>query len=195
MACGCVHTAVGPGEGDVAVTDPTRKRATAWLIASLLLHQARPWATVASSAQASTQVTKEKSGCWTRRRAFAHPWGRALSRGVERSGPGLEPWVVGLVVGAGSWLRGPGQQVGVGSHAPIRAQDRVWVRMTVSPDPGCSVRSTAVLRAHAQPRAHPVLAFSGADSSWVRTWKQRASSRRAIATVATWLPRRRANWA
>ena len=39
------------------------------------------------------------------------------------------------------------------------------VRMTVSPDPGCSVRSTAVLQAHAETRARPVLAFSGVDAS------------------------------
>jgi len=69
--------------------------------------------------------------------------------------------------------------------------------MTVSPDPGCSVRSTAVLQAHAETRARPVLAFSGAGavSSWVRMWKERASSRRAIAVVAMWVPRRRASWA
>jgi hypothetical protein len=44
------------------------------------------------------------------------------------------------------------------------------VRMTVSPDPGCSVRSAAVLQAHAETRARPVPAFSSADASsnWVR---------------------------
>jgi len=42
----------------------------------------------------------------------------------------------------------------------------------------------------------PGLAFSGAGaaSSWVRIWKERASSRRAIATVAMLRPRRRASW-
>jgi hypothetical protein len=71
------------------------------------------------------------------------------------------------------------------------------VRMTVSPDPGCSVRSTAVLQAHAKTRARPVVAFSGVfcwASSWVRMWKERASSRRAMATVAMLLPRRWASW-
>src|SRR5215216_5439236 len=70
------------------------------------------------------------------------------------------------------------------------------VRMTVSPDPGCSVRSTAVLQAHAETRARPVPAFSEVDaaSSWVRMWKDRASSRRATATVAMWVPRRWASW-
>jgi hypothetical protein len=93
--------------------------------------------------------------------------------------------------GAGWWdEKVPDDAVEMVSHAPIRAL--VWVRMTVSPDPGCSVRSAAVLQAHAETRACPVMAFSGADagSSWMRTWKQRASSRRAIATVATFLPRR-----
>jgi hypothetical protein len=63
--------------------------------------------------------------------------------------------------------------------------------------PGCSVRSTAVLQAHAKTRARPVLAFSGieASSSWVRIWNERANSRRAMATVAMFLPRRRASWA
>jgi hypothetical protein len=73
---------------------------------------------------------------------------------------------------------------------------RYGVRMTVSPDPGCSVRSTAVLQAHAETRAHPVLAFSSGfcwASSWMRMWKDRASSRRAMATVAMFLPRRRAS--
>jgi hypothetical protein len=42
----------------------------------------------------------------------------------------------------------------------------------------------------------PGLAFSGAGaaSSWVRIWKERASSRRAIATVAMLRPRRWASW-
>jgi hypothetical protein len=53
------------------------------------------------------------------------------------------------------------------------------------------------LQAHAKTRARPVLAFSGieASSSWVRIWNERANSRRAMATVATFLPRRRASWA
>jgi hypothetical protein len=88
--------------------------------------------------------------------------------------------------------RRPGQRFGEGSHAPIRA--RRWVRMTVSPD--CSVRSTAVSQAHAETRARPVLAFSSGFcwvSSWMRMWKERASSRRAMATVAMFLPRRRAS--
>jgi hypothetical protein len=112
---------------------------------------------------------------------------------------------IGPLVRPGGWLacggadrqgRRPGRGFGVGSHAPIRAPEG-GVRMTVSPDPGCSVRSTAVLQAHAETRARPVLAFSdaGAVSSWVRMWKERASSRRAIAVVAMWLPRRRASWA
>src|SRR4029453_4578992 len=72
----------------------------------------------------------------------------------------------------------------------------VGVPMTVSPDPGCSVRSRAVLQAHAQTRARPVVAFSddsGGTSSCLRMWKQRASSRRAMATVAMLVPRRRAS--
>jgi len=47
-----------------------------------------------------------------------------------------------------------------------------------------------------QDASAPGLAFSGAGaaSSWVKMWKERASSRRAIATVATLPPRRRASW-
>src|SRR5512132_3361649 len=69
------------------------------------------------------------------------------------------------------------------------------VRMTMSPDPGCSVRPGGRIAAHAETRARPVPAFSGAGSSWMRMWKQRASSRRAIAVVAMLLPRRWASWA
>jgi hypothetical protein len=63
--------------------------------------------------------------------------------------------------------------------------------------PGCSVRSTAVLQAHAVVTSAPGLAFSGGGGLqlWLRMWKQRASSRRAMATVAMLRPRRWASWA
>jgi hypothetical protein len=62
--------------------------------------------------------------------------------------------------------------------------------------PGCSVRSTAVLPAQAEARARPVWPSPVVVAVWtsLRMWKQRASSRRAIATVAIWVPRRRASW-
>jgi len=54
----------------------------------------------------------------------------------------------------------------------------------------------AVLQAHAETRARPVPAFSGGSAfSSDRMWKERASSRRAIAVVAMLLPRRWASWA
>jgi hypothetical protein len=121
------------------------------------------------------------------------PMGSGLVKGRGRTGP-----LVGL------WLVADG---GTGSWEKARTAVRSWlacthsgpeggVRMTVSPDPGCSVRSAAVLQAHAQTRARPVVAFSDGfwASSWVRMWKQRASSRLAIATVAMLVPRRRASW-
>ena len=148
--------------------------------------------------------------------AFVHPCGRALSRGVRDPPSWRAVGWLALVsaVEAGPKPRGkverplderrcrrpgpaqdhgtrrPGQRLGDGSHAPIRAPG-AGIRMTVSPDPGCSVRSTAVLQAHAQTRARTVLAFSGGlgwASSWMRMWKDRASSRRAMATVAMLVP-------
>jgi hypothetical protein len=91
--------------------------------------------------------TKAKPGCWTDRRAFAHPWGRALSRGV-RDPPSWRAvgWLASRVGGGGRAEAGgkverplderpcrrrgpaqdhearrPGQRFGDGSHAPIRA--------------------------------------------------------------------------
>jgi hypothetical protein len=124
------------------------------------------------------------------------PMGSGLVKGREGIGPPVRPGGWLACGGADRQGRRPGRGFGVGSHAPIRAPEG-GVRMTVSPDPGCSVRSTAVLQTHAETRARPVLAFSGAGavSSWVRMWKERASSRRAIAVVAMWVPRRRASWA
>src|SRR6266508_12704 len=127
---------------------------------------------------------------------FPHPCGRALSRGRAGSALAGGLWVGWLLVSAvdagpqpgARWsalgderpcrrqgpaqdheTRRPGQRFGVGSHAPIRAPG-CGVRMTVSPDPGCSVRSAAVLQAHAETRARPVPAFSDADaaSNWDR---------------------------
>ena len=120
------------------------------------------------------------------------PMGSGLVKGRGRTGPLVGLWLV-ADGGTGLWERA---RTAVRSWlACTHSGPECGVRMTVSPDPGCSVRSAAVLQAHAQPRARPVLAFSDTfwASSWVRTWKQRASSRRAIATVATWLPRRRAS--
>jgi hypothetical protein len=74
---------------------------------------------------------------------------------------------------------------------------RGGVRMTMASGPGCSVRSTAVLQAQAETRARPVWPSPVAAAAvWtsLRMWKQRASSRRATATVAICLPRRRASW-
>jgi hypothetical protein len=52
------------------------------------------------------------------------------------------------------------------------------------------------VQAHAQMRARPVVACSDTfwASSWVRMGNDRASSRRAIATVAMLVPRRGASW-
>jgi hypothetical protein len=95
------------------------------------------------------------------------PMGSGLVKGRGRTGP-----LVGL------WLMADG---GTGLWEKARTAVRSWlacthsgpeggVRMTVSPDPGCSVRSAAVLQAHAQTRARPVSAFSGVGAvwSWVR---------------------------
>jgi hypothetical protein len=92
------------------------------------------------------------------------------------------PMGSGLVKGhgrTGLWLMADG---GTGLWEKARTGVRSWlacthsgpecgIRMTVRPDPGWSVRSAAVLQAHAQTRARPVLAFSGGfcwASSWVR---------------------------
>jgi hypothetical protein len=68
--------------------------------------------------------------------------------------------------------------------------------MTVESGPGCSVSPGGRVAGSCKDTSAPGLAFSGAGaaSSWVRIWKLRASSRRAIATVAMLGPRRRANW-
>jgi hypothetical protein len=123
------------------------------------------------------------------RKAVSAPMGSGLVKGRAGSALGRAEWIAGLWwwrdrrsekarTGFRSWL------------ACTHSGPEGGVRMTVSPDPGCSVRSTAVLQAHAETRARPVPAFSDVASSWDRMGKERASSRRAIAVVAMFLPRR-----
>jgi hypothetical protein len=148
-----------------------------------------------------------------------HPWGRALSRAQEDPAPvwglsglrshggavwgqgGAPGWANDLDLGEGRgriMVRRPGRRRGVGLTR-THSGPRTGIRMTVASGPGCSVRSTAVLQAHAVLRARPVWPSPVvvAAAVWIslRMWKQRASSRRAIAVVAMLLPRRRASWA
>jgi hypothetical protein len=58
------------------------------------------------------------------------------------------------------------------------------VRMTVESGPGCSVSPGGRVAGSCGFASAPGLAFSGGGSSWLRIWKLRAGSRRAIATVA-----------
>jgi hypothetical protein len=130
-----------------------------------------------------------------KRRSRTH--GVGPCQGRERVGPPAGPagWLA-CGVGGGGGTGGAQGPDDIAELAPCtHSGPNAGVRMTVSPDPGCSVRSTAVVQAHAKTRARPVGAFSDADvaSSWDRICKARASSRRAIATVAMFVPRRRAS--
>jgi hypothetical protein len=85
---------------------------------------------------------------------------------------------------------GPDDAVEMVSHAPIRA-------LVLGPHdgesgPGLLSQVNGRVAGSCGNASAPGDGLLGADagSSWMRTWKQRASNRRAIATVATWLPRR-----
>ena len=94
------------------------------------------------------------------RTGVSAPMGSGLVKGRGRTGPLVGLWLMAERDGGEkartavrSWLACTHSGPGGG------------VRRTVSPDPGCSVRSTAVLQAHAETRARPVPAFSDVASS------------------------------
>ena len=68
--------------------------------------------------------------------------------------------------------------------------------MTLESGPGLLSQLNGRVAGSCKDASAPGRAFSDieASSSWVRMWKLRASSRRAMATVAMLRPRRRASW-
>jgi hypothetical protein len=122
----------------------------------------------------------------------------AVSVGHRRGQGGAPWWTNDLDAGEDrrriGWREDP-DDVAELAHTHPFGPPELGVRMTMASGPGCSVRSTAVLQAQAETRARPVwpspvAAVAVAVWTSLRMWKLRASSRRAIATVAICLPRR-----
>jgi hypothetical protein len=120
-------------------------------------------------------------------------------QGRERVGPPAGPWVgwlVVLVVRAESWDgEGPDDVAELAPMPPLGP--RGWVRMTVESGPGLLSQLNGCVAGACKDASAPGLAFSddwGGTCGWGRLWKQRASSRRAMATVAMLAPRRWVSW-
>jgi hypothetical protein len=128
------------------------------------------------------------AGFWCRRwrpgRSPGARWSAPLDeRPCRRQGPAQD-----------HETRRPGRRRGEGL-ACTHSGPRVWGPHDGESGPGLRSQVNGGVAGACETRARPVMAFSGgAASSCLRMWKQRASSRRAIAVVAMLLPRRWASW-